>query len=128
MESIYIKFKTKNNDNHERPPGVKRTVEDVFASIATKIIPKANPDFDKEIQNVQQWMLELDVESEIPSREIGMDENENVIMIMPLNDNYGYWTDNNLKIEDFIGLFLPLAISQEEFEKHWNEFEKRNKK
>lgn len=85
------------------------------------ITPKANPDFDNLIGTEAYWLIEFEEINNVASREIGLDENEKVIMKMPYKDNYGYWTDNNLKLEDFERLFKIEYISKEEFEKKWDE-------
>lgn len=82
------------------------------------IFPKANPDFEDLIGDVKTWMIE--VSNEIPVREIGLDSNGKVILKMPLNRNAGYWTDNNLKEDDFISHFKAEKIQPEEFESFWN--------
>ena len=58
-------------------------LENITLSILTKIILKAHPDFDDKIKDVHECMLELDVDSELPGREIGLNEKGNATMIMP---------------------------------------------
>lgn len=43
-------------------------------------------------------------------------------MIMPWNKNYGYWTDNNLKLDDFNNLFEVSPLDYEYFKLKWYEF------
>jgi hypothetical protein len=43
---------------------------------------------------------------------------------MPFKNNYGYWTDNNLLLEDFKKNFKTLEVSQDSFENYWSLFEK----
>jgi len=38
---------------------------------------------------------------------------------LPFKNNYGYWTDNNLLLNDFKELFNTSEISKEIFEQHW---------
>jgi hypothetical protein len=90
----------------------------------TSIIPKANPDFDYKIDLVENWLVELDCETGIPEREIGIDKNGQVILKMPFKNNYGYWTDNNLLLKDFKEHFTTSEISKESFENHWLIFDK----
>ena len=40
-------------------------------------------------------------------------------MIMPDDRNYGYWTDNNLKLDDF----KTQNVGKQIFENLWNSFE-----
>jgi hypothetical protein len=92
--------------------------------ILSTIIPKANPDFENKIDLVETWIVELDNETEIPEREIGMDKNGRIIMKMPFKNNYGYWTDNNLLLTDFKNNFETSEISRNSFENYWSLFEK----
>jgi hypothetical protein len=85
----------------------------------TKIIPKANPDFDAKMDEIQYWLVECDNETGIPEREIGLDKERRVILKMPYKNNYGYWTDNNLLLKDFKEHFVVSEISQESFEQSW---------
>ena len=43
-------------------------------------------------------------------------------MIMPDDKNYGYWSDNNLKREDFESHFETEEITEEEFNGLWNQY------
>ncbi|MBS1571360.1 MAG: hypothetical protein JST62_03045 [Bacteroidetes bacterium] len=79
----------------------------------------ANPDFENNIDNVRVWLVEFD-EDNVPTREIGIDENNNVILKMPYKKNYGYWTDNELLYNDFINRFSAVKIDRLEFEKNWS--------
>ena len=83
------------------------------------IIPKANPDYENRIALVVYWLLEFKDDQSTPEREIGLDSNENMIMKMPYNNNYGYWVDNNLTIEDFKKSFAVEEITKEYFEEKW---------
>jgi len=55
----------------------------------------------------------------VPEREIGLDSNRKAIMKMPDNRNYGYWTDNNLRLDDFKTLFAAAPIASETFNQYW---------
>jgi hypothetical protein len=92
----------------------------VIRRLVGLIIPKANPDFDHKIQLVSTWLLEFEDNSSIPSREIGLDQDRNVIVKMPYKKNYGYWIDNNLTFSDFQRLFKIEHIAKEYFEKEWD--------
>jgi hypothetical protein len=92
--------------------------------ILTNGIPKANPDFDDKIDEVQYWLVECDNETGIPEREIGLDKEGKVILKMPFKDNYGYWTDNNFKLNDFKEHFVVSEISRDSFEQNWDLFDK----
>ena len=90
-----------------------------LVGILTKIIPKGNPDFDDKIDEVQYWLVECDSETGMLEREIGLDKEGRVIMKMPYQDNSGYWTDNNLLLNDFKNHFIISEISKDSFEQNW---------
>ena len=123
--TTYIQFKVPKREHNSEPDGiVKRNLKKAIIGILSSIIPKANPDFEEKIDLVETWIVELDKETGIPEREIGMDKNGEIIVKMPFNDNYGYWTDNNLKLEDFKSHFETSEIGQNTFENYWSLFEK----
>ncbi|MBK7855618.1 MAG: hypothetical protein IPJ79_12590 [Bacteroidetes bacterium] len=47
-----------------------------LVGILTTIIPKANPDFEDKIDEVQYWLVECDNETGIPEREIGLERKD----------------------------------------------------
>ena len=101
---------------------VTRVFMNILAGVLTKIIPKGNPDFDKEIDEVETWQIECDSETGIVEREIGLDKENRVKVKMPFKENYGYWIDNNLLLNDFKNHFSVSEISKETFEKNWISF------
>ncbi len=116
----YIKFKIPENTTEiEKENLIVKYFFIALGFLLKLIIPKGNPDFDKQIDNVEFWLLECEIESGIPEREIGIDKNGNVIVKMPFKNNYGYWTDNNLKFNDFIEKFKATEIEKIEFEFNW---------
>jgi hypothetical protein len=124
----YIKFKIPENTTETEKENVIVTFFFVALGFILKlIIPKGNPDFDKQIDNVEYWLLECEIESGIPEREIGIDKNGNVIVKMPFKDNYGYWTDNSLKFNDFIEEFKATEIEKREFEINWKNLKETKK-
>lgn len=70
-------------------------------------------------------VIEFD-EGGIPEREIGLDKDGTVVMIMPWKDNYGYWTDSNFNLKDFIIGFNFSEIENEDFEQKWSHFNENN--
>lgn len=90
--------------------------------ILTTVIPKANPDYENEIDKVKSWLIELETETGIPQREIGLDNLGKPILKMPYKDNYGYWTENNLLLDDFKKHFQVREIDPTMFETKWNNF------
>jgi hypothetical protein len=125
MKTAYIQFEApKRASKPEDGSTFKRSIENFAITILTKIFPKANPDFDETINEVRYWLIECDVASGSPEREIGLDENERVIMKMPHKKNYGYWTDNNLLLKDLKEHFEVSEITKETFEQKWTSFDK----
>jgi len=127
MGQIYLKFKDNKgarNSEDKTKTWLTRTFEKSVIKVLTTIIPKANPDFEDKLQDVDEWLIEIDKEAEIANREIGINNKGQTIMIMPFGDNYGYWTDNNLKPTDFVELFHATTISENEFTERWGKFEK----
>ena len=128
---IYIKFKTDEIVTTSGQPTeisrLEKNVEKLIVQILTTIIPKANPDFDSKIQNVREWILEVDEDEETPEREIGLDDKGNVMMIMPWKDNYGFWTDSSVQVDKLAKSRDMTFGDKEEFERLWNEFGAKNK-
>src|SRR5690606_28769510 len=82
----------------------------------------SNPDYDRnKINDAIYWIVEFD-EDGIPIREIGLDENDNVILKIPYKKNYGYWIDNNMKYQDFISHFDAKKIDEKYFNEKWQEY------
>jgi hypothetical protein len=124
MKAIYIQFEAPKSKNQTAKEGViERSLKKAFTYILTKIIPKANPDFDDKIVEVQYWLVECDDETGIPEREIGLDKDGRVLLKMPFKNNYGYWTDNNLLLNDLRKHFVVSEISKESFEQRWELFD-----
>jgi hypothetical protein len=96
------------------------------SKILTKLIPKANPDFDEQIQNVKEWILEVDDEDGMPMREVGLDDKGNAIMIMPWKENYGFWSDSLFSVDNLATSYAITFSNKAEFDKLWEEFEKNN--
>lgn len=110
----YLKIEDIPIDKNSKPAFWKA----VLLKIVTVFIPKANPDFDNLIDLADCWLIEFD-ENGNPTREIGISTTRNILIKMPNERNFGYWTDNNLNIEDFKNNFINRAITQEEFEENW---------
>ena len=121
MENTYLKIELEETIKPKRSSFFKT----LLWKFLSTIIPKANPDFENQIQNINIWLIEFD-ENGIPEREIGLDKDEKTVMIMPWKDNYGYWTDNNFKLQDFKNCFKYSEIDNEYFESRWNYFAEKN--
>jgi hypothetical protein len=128
MKMTYIQFEAPKRDGQRAKEGlIKRSLKRALVNILTTITPKANPDFEDKIDEVQYWLVECDNESGMPEREIGLDKEGRVILKMPFKDNYGYWTDNNLLLNDFKEHFVVSEISKDSFEQSWELFDKISK-
>lgn len=121
MENTYLKIELEETIKPKDQVFFKTLLWEFLSTI----FPKANPDFENQIQNINIWLIEFDVNG-IPEREIGLDKDEKVVMIMPWKDNYGYWTDTNFNLKDFKNGFNYLQIAEAYFENAWNQFESNN--
>lgn len=120
---IYIKFEAPNVAQlTQANSGLKRSLKLFFTKLLSTVLPKANPDFDHKIAGVRYWLVELDFATGIPQREIGLDKNAQVLLKMPFEDNYGYWTDNNLLLRDFEEFFNTTKIDKSAFLEYWEVF------
>lgn len=78
--------------------------------------PKENPDFDNLIDDVSEWLVEIDTKTNKPNREIGIDISGQTIVKMPWLNNKGFWHNNLFE------RFDPVTIDKSTFEKRWNAF------
>ena len=93
----YIKFL-----NNKKPIDKERDsffFNRIVYPILSFILPKANPDFDHLYEKVHLWYLEYDDLNKYTCREIGIDDNNTVIVKAPYKNNFGYWTDNDMTLE-----------------------------
>lgn len=124
METAYIQFQApKSATKAKTENSLKRSIKNFTTNILTKVLPVANRDFENKIDNVEYWLLECDKLNGIPQREIGLDKQGRVIMKMPFDDNCGYWTDNNLLLDDFKEQFKAFDITKDAFEQQWTMFD-----
>ena len=121
MKNTYLKIELAESIESEK----SNLFDTLIEKFLSKIIPNANPDFDNQIPTTNIWLIEFD-EGGIPEREIGLDKDGKVVMIMPWKDNYGYWTDNNFNLKDFMNGFKYCKIENEYFEHRWNYFAENN--
>ncbi|MHB8846159.1 MAG: hypothetical protein ACYC7L_15610 [Nitrospirota bacterium] len=77
-------------------------------------IDTANPSYRGKYHLVRSWLIEFDEEG-MPWREIGLDENDAIVMAGPSKNDYGFWLDTNMRYPDFTGE----AVTQEYYEKMW---------
>jgi len=124
---IYLKINhPERNSAVQKDSKLKSKIVDILIRLLKFVIPEANPDFENLYEKVKYWKIEFDTIEDFTSREIGFNENGYSIVAAPYRNNYGFWTDNNLKLKDYDN-FEPISISEEEFNSDWQEFEdKRN--
>jgi hypothetical protein len=124
MATICIRFEERgNNKQAESNEYLKNGLKNVVFNILTRITPKANPDFEIKFSQVNHWLVECNTENGVPEREIGLDATGQTIMKMPYKNNLGYWTDNNLLLNDLKGLFEIRIIKPEAFDYYWKTFQ-----
>ena len=104
----------------------KSILERTVLGVVSLIIPKVNPDFDKHIDEVEDWLVEYDMEGNFVNREIGLDKTGKVIMITPWKNNYGYWIDNYFRLNDFSTHFNIEIVDSRAFGDYWRDFENEN--
>ena len=123
---IYLKFDALElNKEESKSTKMREFLTNSVVRYLKKMLPEANPDFEEKIDEVKIWLIEIDRETKYPNREIGIDKDGRVIMIMPYERNYGYWTDNNLQEKDFKSHFETEEIAEMEFNRLWKEFENK---
>lgn len=119
----YIEFEMPISEQSDKQ---KNRISLIFQSLIIRIlrvfIPTANPDFEDMIDDVKFWLIEFDDKTGIPEREIGLNKEKKVIVIMPNDRNYGFWTDNNMKLADFKERFKVSEITETQFQKYWNTY------
>lgn len=118
MQRIYVQFQDDALTAQENKQ-LKHYLKKWIIFFLSKIIPVANPDFDRRLQDVTNWCVEFDIESGIPQREIGLNEYGNVVVKMPDENNFGYWADSNMLLEDFKKRFKVVETTSDIFEEYW---------
>ena len=115
--------------NFEQESDLQKSETNIFLKFLEKltstVIPKANPDFDNKISKIETWLIEFD-EDDIPIREIGINSQDEPIMIMPWRNNYGFWVDNDFNYIDIKENFNFQNIDETEFKNYWKRFENKN--
>lgn len=116
----YIQFEVKSSENQSSKQN--NLFRKVFSTAISKLIPIANPLFENRFELVKIWLLEIENESGFINREVGLNENEDCIIILPFKNNYGYWLDTNMRLEDLKSQFFITEITEFLFEKKWADF------
>ena len=94
--------------------------EKIIDRLLSHFVPMANPTLEENLGYVKEWYLEYDDVEEYTNREVGVGENGLVVFKAPFEENWGYWCDNDMTMDDYRNLNIH-AISKEAFEKLWNE-------
>lgn len=113
---------SKNDKTFKAPLYLK-----ILSKLFSFFVPKQNPEFENEIGNVNEWLLEFkyndwNYKNEV-EREIGINDAGIAIVKMPYNKNYGFWSDEDVDYDFFIEKFKYEEISKEYFNEMWNSFE-----
>ena len=58
------------NKGKSKPNKIQEFFIKSAIGILKKVIPEANPDYDKQTDNVKKWLVEIDIETKLPDREI----------------------------------------------------------
>ena len=138
---LYFKFKERDTKNYpheevggESTPLVGKIIIGILIPICwlfSKIFPSSNPDYDDKLEDVEQWYIEYDDSNyDEVLREIGLNANNEVIVKMPDDRNYGFWLDTDMKLEDFKESFYIEMITETEFNDLWNSvtYDRKKKK
>jgi hypothetical protein len=87
------------------------------ARLLRKVLPAANPDFEPLYGGVRLWWVEVD-DNGAPQREIGFGSGSEVLVVGPLEENMGFWTDSPMV---FSSSDLE-QIDAQAFEAYWSRF------
>ena len=99
----------------------KRGVLDTALRALLFFIPRANPGYDRQLNEVTAWLVEFDDDG-LPGREIGLDRAGCPVVCGPNERNYGFWLDTSMRFADVTGD----EICHHEFECAWAEAQRVN--
>jgi hypothetical protein len=115
--SMSVPLEKNQNYNDDRYSLVSK----ILGCALQKVIPRANPEFDPKLGEVQTWFIEYDSNADYVNREVGVDRNSKVIVKLPLRNNYGYWLDTDLKLDDYKKNFTVEDITPSLFQNLWEQ-------
>jgi len=123
---MYLKFKAPSAESVRPPKVFINYVRSLFQPRVTLETPRSNPNFDEILCYVTNWYVEFDAQNGFPIRELGTDASGDVIMIMPWQRNYGFWSDKKIKLKQFYQQLDAIETDQHEFDGLWHTFESRH--
>ena len=92
------------------------TLAGTMVAIAERLLPQANPDFEKVYEDhVVTWWFEID-KNNIVQREVAFDADGRPVAAAPLGENHGIFTDL-----DSAPKGLGAEVDATSFEEKWNE-------
>lgn len=116
QEFIYLKFEFSSKLDIEN----KNRKNSNFFNLLEWLIPKGNPIFEDSINNVIIWLIEYENDSKCVIREIGLNNDLEIISLGPFKNDVGYWTDSDIDIDYIMNNFKYINISRNEFNKTWD--------
>ena len=90
FDSVLIGKKTKNT-----------LWEKIIDWLLNHFMPMANPTLEENLGYVKEWYLQYDDVEEYTNREVGVAENGLVVFKAPFEENWGYWCDNDMTMDDY---------------------------
>src|SRR5689334_2232545 len=119
---VYLKFNQPVSDKSVPEDGpIAKAISKFIEFIFSKQILRTQLIYER----IKYWKIEHDLNINCTTREIAFDINNNIIKAAPIGKDWGLWTDEDLKVNDYKN-FHPVIISKEEFEKDWNGFVRLN--
>ncbi|MGB1293979.1 MAG: hypothetical protein ACPG6V_00765 [Flavobacteriales bacterium] len=120
----YYQFNHPDYIKSDKDKKSNSTLEDFIINALKALIPVGNPDFQDQLKRVESWLVEYDHDSKMTTREIGLNNKGEVLFILPLEKNLGYWSNDKRGLLDFEEIEL-LDYQQSEFENKWNHFHQK---
>lgn len=126
MEYCYIKFDASINNRKENCCVALKKIKDALIKAISWLMSNIYQDndegYDEVVNSAEKWLVEFEKRTEQPNREIGIDQNNNVIIKSPWAGRYAYWADLNLNLSDFKQKFNATEVNKQEFDFLWNSF------
>ena len=114
---IYLKFDTPASRFSE--PNAHQSC---WIRLLRCTLPVANPDFEDLFEEVSYWYVEYDLTGKYTNREVGLGEDGSPLTIAPYRDNLGFWTDEDLNLDDYKHRLQATAITAAQFEEKWQSY------